>query len=365
MISTPELQIGDRVIGEGGPCYLVAELSGNHRQSFEEAKRLVRAAAEAGADAVKCQTYTPDTLTIDCDEPHFRLEEGTPWAGRTLYELYQEAYTPWEWLTELKQLAEQEGLDFFSTAFDETAVDFLEQLGVAVHKVASFEMVDLPLLRKVASTGKPVILSTGMGTLGEIDEAVRTLRAGGAPQLALMKCTSSYPASPEEMNLRAIPHLAAAFGAPVGLSDHTLEVGVPVAAMALGARIIEKHFTLSRDRPGPDTSFSLEPDEFRAMACAVRNARRALGKPRCEISTAEEASRVFRRSIFVVRDVKEGEMFTPQNVRVIRPGQGLAPRNLEAVLGMRASRDVKRGTPFEWSLARDDNPRGPEGGTEE
>lgn len=361
MTSAPKIHIGNRVISKDLPCYLVAELSGNHRQSFKEAKRLVRAAAEAGADAVKCQTYTADTLTIDCDKPYFQIKEGSPWEGRSLWELYREAYTPWEWQPELKKVAEQEGIDFFSTAFDDTSVDFLEEMGVQMHKVASFELVDLPLLRKVASTGKPVILSTGMGSLAEIDEAVRTLREAGASEIALMKCTSSYPAKPGDMNLRAIPHLEAAFGAPVGLSDHTLEPGVPVAAVTLGACIVEKHFTISRNQPGPDAQFSLEPGEFSAMSSAVSNAHKALGKPRCVVSPAEEASRVFRRSIFVVRDVQKGEIFTRGNIRVIRPGHGLVPRHLEAVLGMHARRDISRGTPFTWDLTRDKNPQKPKG----
>ena len=259
-------QIGAKEIGKGSPVYIVAEISANHNQDFEQAVRLLHAAKEAGADAVKLQTYTPDTITIDCDNEYFRIGKGTLWEGKNLYQLYGEAYTPWEWQPKLKQIANELGLDLFSTPFDPTAVDFLEDMNVPVHKIASFEIVDLPLVRYIAQTGKPIIMSTGMATLAEIEEAVQTIWATGNTQLILLKCTSAYPAPPEEMNLRTIPHLAEAFGVPVGLSDHTLGIAVPVAAVALGACIVEKHFTLSRDVPGPDSAFSLEPHEFKAMA---------------------------------------------------------------------------------------------------
>jgi len=345
----PHIEIDDRRVGPDCPTYIVAEMSANHNQDFEQAVQIIQAAKEAGADAVKLQTYTPDTLTIDCDNEYFRIT-GTLWDGRTLYDLYGEAYTPWDWQPRLKEIANELGLDLFSTPFDATAVDFLEEMGVPAYKVASFENVDLPLLRRIARTGKPMIMSTGMAALAEIDEAVRTIREAGGGQLALLKCTSAYPALPEEMNLRTIPHLAEAFGVPVGLSDHTLGIAVPVAAVALGACIVEKHFALSRALPGPDSAFSLEPHEFEAMVEAVRTTEKARGTVRYGVSGGEAESRVFRRSLFVVRDVKSGEIFTTDNVRPIRPGYGLHSRYLDEVLGRRASRDIKRGTPLSWSL---------------
>jgi len=348
-----EIIIGGQSIGSGHPTFVVAEMSANHQGSFETARRVIEAAKESGADAVKLQTYTPDTLTIDCSDEPFRVGKGTPWEGRTLYELYGEAQTPWDWHPELRRIAHDLGLVFFSTPFDGSAVDFLEGLDVPAYKIASFELVDLPLLRRVASTGKPVILSTGMASLGEIEEAVGTLRASGCVELALLHCTSAYPAPPSSMNLRTIPHLRAAFSAPVGLSDHTPGIAVPVAAVALGAAIVEKHLTLSRDEPGPDSSFSLEPGEFREMVRAVRTAEEALGEVRYGTGPNEAGSAVFRRSLFVVEDVASGEAFGPHNVRSIRPGSGLHPRHLEEVLGKRAAREVKRGTPLSWEHVAD------------
>jgi N-acetylneuraminate synthase len=288
-------------------------------------------------------------MTIDCRNEHF-LIRGTPWSGRNLHQLYGEAFTPWEWQPRLQEVARELGMDFFSTPFDETAVDFLEELDVPAYKVASFEIVDLPLLRKVAATGKPVILSTGMATLAEIEEAVRTLRAAGCRELALLKCTSAYPAPASEMNLRTLPHLSEAFGVPVGLSDHTLSSAVPAAAVALGACLIEKHLTLSRSEPGPDSAFSLEPREFREMVQAVRTAEEALGGVRYGSGDEESRSLVFRRSLFVVEDLRAGEAFTAENVRSIRPGYGLHTRHLGEVLGRRAARDIPRGTPLSWPL---------------
>ena len=345
-MSEHSIQIGGRTVGPGRPCYIIAEMSANHGQDLEQALAIVRAAAEAGADAVKLQTYTPDTLTIDCDAPDFRIGKGTIWEGRNLYQLYAEAFTPWEWQARLKAEAEALGMDCFSTPFDASAVDFLENLGVVCHKIASFEIVDLPLIRRIAATGKPIILSTGMATLAEIEEAVTTARAAGCTQLALLKCNSGYPAPPEEMNLRTIPHLAQAFGVPAGLSDHTLEIAVPVAAVTLGACILEKHFTLDRSVPGPDSAFSLEPAEFKAMVQAVRTAEKALGGVRYAPSERELPSRAFRKSLYVVRDIAKGEPFTADNVRCIRPGHGLHPRHLEQVLGAHARRSLARGTPL-------------------
>jgi len=343
------ITINGRSIGPGHPAYIIAEMSANHNQDYQQAVDLIVAAKEAGVDAVKLQTYTPDTLTIDCDNEFFKIK-GTIWAGRNLYDLYGEAYTPWEWQPKLKVVADELGIDLFSSPFDETAVDFLESMDVPAYKVASFENVDLPLLRRIAQTGKPIIMSTGMATLAEIDEAVRTIQEANGNQLALLKCTSSYPALPEDMDLRSIPHLAEAFGVPTGLSDHTLGTAVPIAAVSLGACIIEKHFTISRDVPGPDSEFSLEPHELKTLVESVRSAEKALGKVQYGVSDREAESRVFRRSLFVVEDVADGEIFTSTNVRSIRPGYGLHTRYLGQIIGKRASRQVSRGTPMDWDL---------------
>jgi N-acetylneuraminate synthase len=350
------IEIDGRVIGPGSPAYIIAEMSANHQQSFAQAVKIIEAAKEAGADAVKLQTYTPDTLTLDCDSEPFRIK-GTLWDGRTLYDLYGEAHTPWEWQPRLKKAAASLGLTLFSTPFDESAMDFLEGLEMPAYKVASFENGDLPLLRRVARSGKPVILSTGMATLAEITEAVRTIEEAGGEQLALLKCTSAYPASAEEMNLRTIPHLNETFGVPIGLSDHTLGFAVPVAAVTLGACIVEKHFTLSRAIPGPDSAFSLEPHEFKAMVDGVRTAEKASGKIHYGISESEARSRIFRRSLFVVEDVGAGEIFTARNVRSIRPSGGLHTRYIEQVLGCRAARDIKRGTPLAWEMVGEKSDR--------
>jgi pseudaminic acid synthase len=344
------LKIGKREIGAGKPVYIIAELSANHNGNLNEALALIAAAKAAGADAVKIQTYTPDTITIDCDNQYFRIGKGTIWEGKNLYDLYGEAYTPWEWHAELQRQAKKAKLDFFSTPFDPTAVEFLEGLHVPAYKVASFEIVDIPLIRAIARTGKPIILSTGMASVEEIDEAVQAIRGEGNHRIALLKCTSAYPALPEEMNLATIPDMAALFGLPVGLSDHSPGIAVPVAAVTLGACIVEKHFTLSRATPGPDSAFSLEPAEFKAMVEAIRDTEKALGRVNYTVSEREQASRVFRRSLFVVKDMKKGEIFTPENVRSIRPGHGLAPKFLPDVLGKKASKGIKRGTPVDWGM---------------
>jgi len=342
------MKIAGRQIGSGQPTYIIAEISANHGQIFDKAVELVRAAKEAGADAIKLQTYTPDTLTLDSTQEYFRIGKGTLWEGKNLYQLYDEAYTPWDWQPKLKTAAEELGLHCFSTPFDDSAVDFLEKMQVPAHKIASFELVDTGLLRRVALTSKPVIMSTGMATLAEIDEAVRTLRGAGCTQLALLKCTSAYPAPPEEMNLRTISHLREAFEVPVGISDHTLGITAPVAAVALGACIVEKHFTLHRADGGPDAAFSLEPAEFKAMVDAVRVTEKALGRVNYEVTQKEAASRVFRRSLFVVEDVKAGEIFTNKNIRSIRPGHGLPPKYLSNVIGRQAAQDLVKGTPLSW-----------------
>jgi N-acetylneuraminate synthase len=330
--------------------YVVAELSANHNQNFDQAVRVIEAAKHAGADAIKLQTYTPDTITISSDSEYFQIKGGTLWDGRTLHELYGEAFTPWEWQPKLKVIAENLGLDCFSSAFDSTAVDFLETLNVPAYKVASFELVDIPLIKKMARTGKPLIMSTGMATLEEIDEAVTAAREAGALAVALLKCTSAYPALPEATNLKTIPALANRHGVPCGLSDHTMGITVPVAAVALGACIIEKHITLSRTFKGPDSAFSLEPSEFKSMVDAVRTTEKALGEISFGPSAHEESSRVFRRSLFAVKDVSKGEIFTLESVRSIRPGHGLHTRYLEDIIGKRASRDIARGTPMTWEL---------------
>ena len=346
------MQIGHHQIGQGSPVYVVAELSANHNQEFERAVQIVHAAKGAGADAIKLQTYTPDTITLRSDRECFRIKGGTLWDGRTLHDLYGEASTPWEWHPRLQKVAAKLGLDFFSSPFDESAVDFLETLKVPAYKIASPELVDLPLIERVARTGKPLIMSTGMATREEIQEGVEAARRAGSKEIALLKCTSAYPSPPEEMNLRAIPELAGLFGVPVGLSDHSSGIAVPVAAVALGACIIEKHLTLSRSDKGPDSAFSLEPEEFRAMVDAVRVAEKALGRAQIGPVAKEEASRVFRRSLFVVEDMKSGETFTSQNVRSIRPSDGLHTRHLQQVLGKRCARDLERGTPLSWDLVK-------------
>jgi N-acetylneuraminate synthase len=344
------LDIGGRRVGPGEPVYIVAEMSANHNGDYRQAVDIMQAARDAGADAVKIQTYTPDTMTIAHGGDGFTIGKGTIWEGRNLYDLYKEAYTPWEWQEGLRNEAARMGIGFFSTAFDETAVDFLEKLDVPVHKVASFEIVDLPLIRKMASTGKPLIMSTGMSTEAEIREAMETARGAGARDILLLKCTSAYPAPHSEMNLRTIPSLSAAFGVPAGLSDHTLGHTVAVAAVALGACMVEKHFTLSRSIKGPDSEFSMEPAEFAEMVRGIRMAEAALGAVRYGTGNAEESSKVFRRSLYVVADVKAGEPFHEGNVRAIRPGFGMHTRHLASVLGKRASRDLAKGMPLDWDM---------------
>jgi len=342
-----EFQINGRKIGPDHPTYMIAEMSANHHQSLATARQLIHAMSESGADAVKLQTYTPDTLTIDCDAEHFRVGAGTIWEGRKLHELYAEACTPWQWHAELFELANRLGMDCFSSPFDRTSVDFLEPLNPPAYKIASFELVDLPLIEYVASQGRPIIMSTGMASLQEITEAVQVVHNAGVP-LALLKCTSAYPSPPSSMNLRTIVDLGNRFNVTVGLSDHTLGTEVAVAAVAVGARVIEKHFTLSRQVPGPDSAFSLEPDEFKSMVDSVRVAEAAMGKVSYERSEKEQASIVFRRSLFIVQDIAAGQQFTEQNVRSIRPGHGLPPKHLPEVIGCRATTALTRGTPLSW-----------------
>ncbi len=348
----PYLKINNRRIGTGYPTYIVAEMSANHNQNFDNAAQIIEAAKQAGADAIKIQTYTPDTITIDCDRSYFRIQNDNLWKGRNLYDLYREAHMPWEWQPRLKKIADDLDIDLFSTPFDDTAVDFLKAMESPAYKIASFEIVDLPLIKRIAQTGEPVIMSTGMATLAEIEEAVKIIRDAGNNQIALLKCTSAYPAPPHEMNLRTIRHLSSTFGVPTGISDHTLNIAVPVTAVALGACIIEKHFTLDRTQGGPDSVFSLEPAEFQSMVEAVRTAEKAIGKVSYEITPKEKESRIFRRSIFAIEDIESGQVFTKKNVRSIRPGHGLPPRYLKVLLGEKANQNIRRGTPLDWKLVK-------------
>lgn len=347
------MRIGITDIGPGTPTYVIAEMSANHGGDLDRAHELVIAAADAGADAIKVQTFTADTITLDSDRPEFRIAAGTVWDGQTLHQLYREAAMPWEWQGDLKRTAERCGLALFSSPFDLTAVDFLESLAVPAYKIASAEIVDIGLIRRVARTGKPMIVSTGMATYEEIAEAVAAARDSGAQDIALLKCTSAYPAPPEEVNLRTIPHMAEAFGVPVGLSDHTMGIAVPVAAVAVGASIIEKHVTLRRSDGGPDAGFSLEPAELAEMVAQIRVAERALGDVSYTPTAREVDSRALRRSLFVVTDIRAGDAFTEVNVRSIRPAHGLHTRHLPDVIGKHAARDIERGTPMAWDLVAD------------
>jgi pseudaminic acid synthase len=343
--------IAGRTVGTGHPTYIVAEVSANHGGSLERTIELVHAIADAGADAVKLQTYTADTLTIDSDAPPFRVSMRGAWEGRVLHDLYDEAHTPWEWHAPIKAAADDRGVALFSSAFDTTAIELLEDLGVPAYKVASFEVVDLDLVRAMARTGKPIIVSTGMANYDEVVEAVEAVRdEGGGDRVALLKCTSAYPADPAEMHLRTIPDMAERFGVPIGLSDHTMGTAVPVAAVALGACIVEKHVTLARADGGPDSHFSLEPPELEALVRDIRTVDAALGSVSYEPTPEELRSREYRRSLFVVEDVADGEPFTERNVRSIRPGHGLPPKRLPEVIGRRAARSVTRGTPVTEDL---------------
>ena len=346
-----QIKIAGRSIGREYPPFIVAEMSGNHSQSLEMALEIVEAAAKAGVHAVKLQTYTADTLTIDADNEDFTVNDSNSlWKGQTLYKLYQQAYTPWEWHEPIFKRCHELGLIAFSSPFDESAVDFLEGLNVPAYKIASFENNHLPLIRKAASTGKPLIVSTGMATIAELDEAVRTAREAGCKELILLKCTSTYPAAPKDTNLRTVPHLRQLFNVEVGLSDHTLGIGVSVASTALGATVIEKHFTLKRSEGGVDALFSMEPDEMKLLVKETHTAWEALGQVRYGPTQREEASVMFRRSIYVVEDIRKGMSFTAKNVRIIRPGNGLHPRHYDFLLSRTASCDIQRGTPMNWDF---------------
>lgn len=343
-----DITIAGRLVGPNHKPFIIAEMSGNHNQSLERALTIVDAAADAGASAIKLQTYTADTMTLP---GAFTIaDENSLWKGRELYDLYQEAYTPWEWHKAIFERAKERGILAFSSPFDETAVDFLEELGAPVYKIASFENTDHPLLRKVAATGKPVIMSTGAATIAELDEAVRVLRGAGCQELILLKCTSTYPASPENTNLATIPHMRELFNVQVGLSDHTIGVGASVAAVALGATVIEKHFTLRRADGGVDSAFSLEPEELESLVIESERAWQALGHVQYGVQRAEEKSRLFKRSVYAAQDIKAGETLTKDNIRVIRPGLGLAPKHYKQLLGKAAKQNIKVGTPLNWDL---------------
>ena len=347
------IKIKDRIIGEGYPTYIIAEMSANHAGSINNAKQIIHVAKECGADCVKIQTYTADTLTIDCDNEYFAIKNGT-WKGENLYSLYGKAFTPWEWQAELKAEAESIGLDFFSTPFDKTAVEFLERIGVDFYKIASFELVDIPLIEYVASKGKPIIMSTGMGCFEDIQDAVKAVRAQDNEALALLKCSSAYPAVSGDMNLRTMQHMSESFNVPVGLSDHSMGSIGAVTAVAMGACIVEKHLCLGRQIENPDSSFSMEPEEFKAMVDDIRGAEKAKGVVSYDVSAKEKESMVFRRSIFAVQDIKKGQVFTEENIRSIRPAYGLKPKHYKDVLSKQATRDIKRGTPIQFVLVSDE-----------
>ncbi|WZL74985.1 pseudaminic acid synthase [Clostridiaceae bacterium 35-E11] len=331
------------------PTYIIAEMSANHAGELDRALEIVHAAKESGADCVKIQTYTADTLTIDSNKRYFQINKGT-WTGENLYRLYEKAYTPWDWQGRIKEEAEKIGLDFLSTPFDYTAVDFLEDLGVEFYKIASFELVDIPLIKYIASKGKPIIMSTGIGTLGEIEYAVNVIKNADNQNLCILKCSSAYPAIPEDMNLRTIQNLKDIFKVPVGLSDHSMGSIGAVTAVAVGANVIEKHFCISREIENPDSSFSMEPHEFKQMVKDIRSTEKALGTVSYEVSKKEEESRIFRKSIFVVKNILKGEVLTKENIRVIRPGYGLEPKYFEDVLGKVATKDIEEGEPLHWSM---------------
>jgi pseudaminic acid synthase len=350
-INKNTFQINQKIINQNNPTYIIAELSCNHNQDIQLAYQLIDAAAQSGADAVKLQTYTADTMTINCDNPIFKeCLNGTLWEGKTLYELYSKAYTPWEWHKDLKEYANSKGLDLFSSPFDVTAVDFLESLDMPAYKIASFEITDHVLIKKVAQTGKPIIISSGMASLNELNDAITLLRENGATQIAMLKCTSAYPAKPEDANLNTIKHMMDTFNVVGGLSDHTLGIEVPIASVVLGGRIIEKHFKLNDDSGSEDDAFSLTPSEFKQLVDSVRKVEKTLGIIKYSGVNSESKSKTFRRSLFVIKDIKEGELFTSENVKSIRPANGLHTKYYEEILGKKASQDIEFGTPLGWNL---------------
>lgn len=347
-----EFKINDRNIGDEYPTFIIAELSANHMNDFKIAEKTIKAIANSGADAVKFQTFTPDTITIDCDNEYFQINQGTVWDGQILHDLYEGAYMPWEWQPKLKKIAEELGLIVFSSPFDKTSVDFLEEMNVPAYKIASFEITDVPLIEYVASKGKPIIISTGIASIGDIELAIKTCLDVGNNQIALLKCTSSYPAPLDEINLNTIPDMLDKFDCVIGLSDHTLGSDVSTASVALGTKIIEKHFILDRNMGGPDSAFSMEPHEFKEMVCSIRNVEKALGKVSYELSDKMKINREFSRSLFIVEDMKKGDIITEDNVRSIRPGFGLHPKYLNEILNKKVNSDLKKGTPFQLKFIR-------------
>ena len=343
-----KIKIGNRYVGEGERTFLVAEVSANHLQDYGRAEAIIRAAKEAGADAVKLQTYTPDTITLDCDNDYFQITQGTIWDGTTLHKLYEEAYTPWEWQPKLMELANGLGMECFSSPFDATAVDFMREMDMPAYKVASFEINDIPLIRRIARIGKPIIFATGIAYLEDIERALAVCKEEGNEQVILLKCTSTYPSPYEDMNLNVIPHMAETFDCLAGLSDHSMGTAVAVASVALGAKMVEKHLTLSRPDGGPDAAFSMEPEEFRKMAEEIRIVEKALGRVTYELTEKQKKSREDGRSLFVVEDIGKGEIFTEENVRSIRPAFGMHTMYYDEVIGKKARVDIAKGTPLDW-----------------
>lgn len=342
------ITIGNKTIGKGHPCFIIAEISANHNQDFNKAKRLIELAIQCGVDAVKLQTYTPDTMTLNCENDFFKIKEG-PWRGQTLYELYKKAYTPWEWQADLKRYADGLGIQLISTPFDRTAVDFLESINIPAYKIASFELVDIPLIKYIASKKKPVILSTGMGSLADIELAVKTIKEQGNDNIILLKCTSDYPAIPQDMNLLNIKLLEDIFNVVPGLSDHSLFYEVAVAAVAIGAKVIEKHFTEKRSDGGPDAHFSLEAEELNNLVRSIRTTEQAVGHNHFSMTPGEMKNKMFRRSIFASNKIRQGDVFSPDNIRCVRPGNGLHPKYYEMIIGKKAKKEIKFGEPINWS----------------
>lgn len=343
-----KIKIGNHYIGESEKTFIVAEVSANHLQDYDRAVEIIRAAKDAGADAVKLQTYTPDTITLDCDNSYFQITQGTIWDGTTLHKLYETAYTPWEWQPKLMKAANEMGMECFSSPFDESSVDFLQEMNVPAYKIASFEIADIPLIRKIARIGKPVIFATGIAYMEDIERAIRVCKEEGNEQIILLKCTSTYPAPYEDMNLKVIPNMAEVFDCITGLSDHSMGTAVAVGGVALGAKMVEKHLTLLREDGGPDAAFSMEPAEFKQMVNDIRIVEKALGKVTYELSEQQKRSREDGRSLFVVRDIKEGEIFTKDNIRSIRPAFGMHTMYYDEVIGKKANRNIDKGTPMDW-----------------
>ena len=346
------IKIDNHIIGEGQPVYTIAEMSANHLMDYERAKRIILEAKKAGADAIKLQTYRPDTITIDCRGEEFMATKGSPWEGMNLYDLYKTAYTPWEWHKGLFDYAKELGITCFSSPFDLTAVDFLEELGAPAYKIASFEINDIPLIRKVAKTGKPVIISTGIAEMADIELALQTCKENGNENVILLKCVSEYPTPYSELNLRTITNMRETFNCEVGLSDHSMGNAVDIAAVALGACVVEKHLTISREDGGPDGSFSMEPEEYKEMVDSIRNVEKALGQVRYELTDKQKNSRGRSRSLYVVKDMKKGELFSPENIKSIRPGFGLHTKYYDEILGKTATSDLKKGTAMQWKYVQ-------------